>query len=197
MQEPPSADFFKTYANANATFWHGVAPAITDNYYARTLLGEAAWHEPVGGINASHLAAAQLVLTQFDIVVPLEAPAAVSSTLMSYGAGWPTTLQDVHDKDITNLQEQFSIDPVPYLPSEENLQHLYADQAVDVRLYELAVLLGRLAYLVYSTAAAGGAAAWPGMPPLHASSPEQNPAERLSQREVACALLRGPQGSAS
>ncbi len=43
----------------------------------------------------THLKAARLVLMQFDIVVPLEAPPPVTSRLMAFGAGWPVSYTDV------------------------------------------------------------------------------------------------------
>ncbi|GIL78222.1 hypothetical protein Vretifemale_7626, partial [Volvox reticuliferus] len=165
VKEGTGADFFKTYANANASFWSSVAPAITDNYFARTLLGEATWHAPVGSLTVEdHLPAARLVLMQFDIVVPLEAQTAVTSRLLTFGAGWPVSYTDVHDKNITALQEMFDFDPLPYMPSESEMSVLYNRQTVDMELYELAVLIGQLDYLVYITAAAAGVLPWEGMP---------------------------------
>ncbi|GIL57958.1 hypothetical protein Vafri_13164, partial [Volvox africanus] len=190
MKEGTGADFFKTYANANASFWSNVAPAVTDNYFARTLLGEATWHLPVGTLSVKdHLPAARLVLMQFDIVVPLEAPPAVTSRLLAFGVGWPVSYTDVHDKNISALQEMFDFDPSPYMPAENELSMLYSRQTVDMELYELAVLIGQLDYLVYSTAAAAGVVPWEGMPP------SLDPNEENASYKIACGLLRGPSGA--
>ncbi|EFJ41887.1 hypothetical protein VOLCADRAFT_98124 [Volvox carteri f. nagariensis] len=185
-----SADFFTTYAGANASFWSSVAPAISDNYFARTLLGEAAWHAPVGGITAdTHLAPARLVLMQYDIVVPLESPTELTSRLLAFGAGWPVSYTDVHDKNITALQEMFDFDPSPHMPSSDEMDILYGRQQIDMDLYGLAVLIGQLDYLVYSTAAAAGVVPWDGMPD------NVNPEEDNVNYRVACGLLRGPGGA--
>ncbi|GLI63307.1 hypothetical protein VaNZ11_006214 [Volvox africanus] len=190
MKGGTGADFFKTYANANATFWSNVAPAVTDNYFARTLLGEATWHAPVGDVSVEkHLSAARLVLMQFDIVVPLEAPPAMTSWLLTFGVGWPVSYTDVHDKNISALQEMFDFDPSPYMPAESELSKLYSRQTVDMELYELAVLIGQLDYLVFSTAAAAGVVPWEGMP-VGLDFDEEN-----ASYKIACGLLRGPSGA--
>ncbi|KXZ46138.1 hypothetical protein GPECTOR_46g207 [Gonium pectorale] len=170
-QGAQGADYFKTYANASADFWQAVAPAIADNYYARTLLGEATWHERVGGLNATHADAARLVLLQYDMVVPLEADVGITSRLVAYGAGWPASYTDVHDKNITALQGYFNFDPTPFMPPSADMDRLYKRQDIDVRLYELAgtawimrVLIGQLDFLVYDTAASAGVLPWKGMP---------------------------------
>ncbi|PNW77749.1 hypothetical protein CHLRE_10g450050v5 [Chlamydomonas reinhardtii] len=188
--EAQGAAFYKTYANANASFWHAVAPAITDNYFARTLLGEAVWHAAVGSLSAAaHLPAGRLVLLGTDLVVPLEVQPAVSSALLRWGAGWPASFTDVHDKNIAQLQAHFAFDPRPYLPVAPEMAHLAADQHIDVALYQLAGLLGQLDYLVYSEAAAAGVVPWEGIP-------DQPPAEDGpgAGDAVECGLLRGPSG---
>ncbi|KAG2428725.1 hypothetical protein HXX76_011429 [Chlamydomonas incerta] len=184
------AAFYKTYANANASFWHAVAPAITDNYFARTLLGEAVWHARVGSLSAAvHLPAGRLVLLGTDLVLPLEADPGVSSVLLRWGAGWPASFTDVHDKDIAALQAHFAFDPRPYLPAAPELQHLATDQAIDMALYRQAGLTGQLDYLVYSEAAAAGVVPWEGIPdrPPADDGPGAGDA-------VECGLLRGPAG---
>ncbi|KAG2449641.1 hypothetical protein HYH02_005173 [Chlamydomonas schloesseri] len=189
--EAQGAAFYKTYANANASFWHAVAPAVTDNYFARTLLGEAVWHAPVGSLSpARHLPAARLVLLGTDLVVPLEVAPAVSSLLLRWGAGWPASFTDVHDKNIAELQAHFAFDPRPYLPGEPDMRRLSDDQLpVDGALYSLAGLIGQLDYLVYSEAAAAGVVPWEGIPDQ--PPPEDGPGAGDS---VECGLLRGPAG---
>ncbi|KAG2496077.1 hypothetical protein HYH03_005995 [Edaphochlamys debaryana] len=196
QQGAQAADFHKTYSKADAAFWHAVAPAITDNYFTRTLLGEAAWHAEVGTLTDSeHLPAARLVLMQYDMVVPLEAPASLTSRLLGFGAGWPISYTQVHDKDMSVLQAYFNFDPVPHLPDQAHLDHLAADQAIDMKLYELAVLIGQLDYLVYDTAAAAGAVPWAGMPTGPPAASKEEGGNPPIDRSLACGLLRGPGGA--
>lgn len=61
------------FEGRDAAYWRSLAPAAVDNYYCRLLLGEAAFHEPVGALGATHLAAARLMLLQYDLVLVLEA----------------------------------------------------------------------------------------------------------------------------
>ncbi len=61
------------FANRDAPHWRRLAPAAVDNYYIRLLLGEGTFYLPHGSTNATHLAAAQLVLLQYDVVLLLEA----------------------------------------------------------------------------------------------------------------------------
>ena len=45
---------------------------MVDNYFIRSLLGEVAFHAPVGGLTRDMLALAEQVLAQFDLVMVLE-----------------------------------------------------------------------------------------------------------------------------
>ncbi|GLC46433.1 hypothetical protein PLESTM_001873100 [Pleodorina starrii] len=184
--------FYRTYANANASFWQRIAPAMTNNYYIRDLLGENVWHDPVGSLTATHhLPAARLVLMQYDIVVPMEAPKEVASRVLEYGAGWPLSYKDqVHEMKISALSERYEFDPTPFMPSYEEMSYLHRQQALDMELYEFAVLIGQLDYLVYETAAAWSVVPWEGMP----ATIDSNDTAAASF-QVSCGLLRGPGGA--
>ncbi|GLC61127.1 hypothetical protein PLESTB_001721000 [Pleodorina starrii] len=187
------AAFFRSYANANASFWERVAPGIINNYYIRALLGEAVWHEPLGSLNATHhLRAARLVLMQYDIVVPTESPKALASRLLAYGAGWPVSYTDVHDQGMKELQEWFHFDVTPYMPSDDDMSYLNSKQALDMELYELAVLIGQLDYLVYETAAAWNVVPWEGMPATIDPAGHEDDAARYW---LSCGLMRGPRAA--
>ncbi|GLC58315.1 hypothetical protein PLESTB_001345500 [Pleodorina starrii] len=159
----------------------------------RALLGEAVWHEPLGSLNATHhLPAARLVLMQYDIVVPTESPKALASRLLAYGADWPVSYTDVHDQGMKELQEWFHFDVTPYMPSDDDMSYLNSKQALDMELYELAVFIGQLDYLVYETAAAWSVVPWEGMPASIDPAGHEDDAARYW---LSCGLMRGPRGA--
>ncbi len=49
-----------------------LGPAVVDNYFIRSLLGEEVFHAPVGGITEDMLKLAKQVLVQFDLLMVLE-----------------------------------------------------------------------------------------------------------------------------
>jgi hypothetical protein len=49
-----------------------IAPAVSNNYYIRTLLGHSVFVLPVGAVTREHLELAKLKLHQFDILLMLE-----------------------------------------------------------------------------------------------------------------------------
>lgn len=68
---------------------------MADNYYVRSLLGEAAYHTPHGWVDEHATHNAALVASQFDVLLLLEDSDA-SQYHMRMGLGWAHGLHDVH-----------------------------------------------------------------------------------------------------
>ncbi|EFJ51529.1 hypothetical protein VOLCADRAFT_103443 [Volvox carteri f. nagariensis] len=157
--------FNRMYANRTSEFWQAapcfhlctiplvapalpqsLGPAIVDNYFVRSLLGEAAFHVPVGAVTPDMLRLAKHVLAQFDMVVVLEQASIVKNLITTYGVGWKYTLDDVHDKDSQIREAEFNT--TAYIP--EDLDKLLKAQTVDLDLYDFAKALAQLDPVVYS-----------------------------------------------
>ena len=83
------------FGGRDAPYWRRLAPAAVDNYYIRLLLGEGTFYLPHGSVNATHLAAARLILLQYDVVVLLEVKVSLlvcnwrrELACMHMGDGW-------------------------------------------------------------------------------------------------------------
>ncbi|GLC46746.1 hypothetical protein PLESTF_000432200 [Pleodorina starrii] len=90
------------------------------------------------------------------------------------------------------LQEWFHFDVTPYMPSDDDMSYLHSKQALDMELYELAVLIGQLDYLVYEPAAAWSVVPWEGMPASIDPAGHEDDAARYW---LSCGLMRGPRGA--
>ncbi|GIL90323.1 hypothetical protein Vretimale_18189 [Volvox reticuliferus] len=166
--------FNRMYANRSSEFWQALGPAIVDNYFIRSLLGEKAFHVPVGTVGREMLSLAEHVLAQFDLVLVLEQDMAIKNLITSYGVGWNHTLEEVHDKDSNIRETEFNT--TAYIP--EDLNRLLQAQALDMELYEFSKTLAQLDPVIYAVARKAGVQP---LPP-EASTDKQDPP---------CGLLRG------
>ncbi len=60
------------WPNTTSAHWQYMAPPVVDNYYTRSLLGEATYKLPAGRVTAEHGAYAQLLVAQYDVLLVLE-----------------------------------------------------------------------------------------------------------------------------
>ncbi|GLC64395.1 hypothetical protein PLESTF_000156700 [Pleodorina starrii] len=131
----------------NTSHWSGIMPAPTNNYLIRSLLGQAVFNLPVGGITRAHLDLARIRLVeQYDVVLVLEDHELLRQALRA-GLGWGVTERHANPSHS---------DPEDGLPSD--LGALWELNDLDVELYHLGVLMARLDAVVYEVAAAAGAA---------------------------------------
>ncbi|GLC36550.1 hypothetical protein PLESTM_000459100 [Pleodorina starrii] len=166
--------FNRMYANRTSSFWQALGPAMVDNYFVRSLLGEKAFHAPVGGVSREMLRLAEHVLAQFDLVLVLEQDIEIRNLILLYGVGWTHTLEEVHDKNSNEREAQFNTSS--YLPAD--LHKLLGGQGVDLELYGFARTLALLDPVVYGIARKAGVQP---LPPELGADPSDKP----------CGLLRG------
>ncbi|GLC49889.1 hypothetical protein PLESTB_000319800 [Pleodorina starrii] len=99
--EPPSRRLAEAVGSPSATHgsaaahWQALLPAATDNYYIRSLLGEAVYYLPRENLTRRHLAAARLALTQIDVLLLLEQPRA-NEVMFEMALGWGLGFGAVH-----------------------------------------------------------------------------------------------------
>ncbi|KAG2449436.1 hypothetical protein HYH02_005583 [Chlamydomonas schloesseri] len=167
--------FNMMYANRTAAFWQHLGPAVVDNYFIRSLLGEVAFHAPVGSISRDMLALAQQVLAQFDLVMVLEQDVDIRNLILYYGVGWKHTLEEVHDKDAAVREKEFNT--TAYIPPD--VDALLEAQSLDVELYDFSMTLALLDPVVFAVAAAAG------------EVPLKELAAASDTDDLHCGLLRG------
>ncbi|KAG2433279.1 hypothetical protein HXX76_008346 [Chlamydomonas incerta] len=167
--------FNMMYGNRTADFWQHLGPAVVDNYFIRSLLGEVAFHAPVGGISRDMLALAEQVLAQFDLVMVLEQDVEIRNLILYYGVGWKHTLEEVHDKDAAVREREFNT--TAYIPPDVGA--LLTAQSLDVELYEFSKTLALLDPVVFAVAAGSG------------EVPLKELAAASDTDDLHCGLLRG------
>ncbi|PNW77944.1 hypothetical protein CHLRE_10g458000v5 [Chlamydomonas reinhardtii] len=167
--------FNMMYGNRTAAFWQHLGPAVVDNYFIRSLLGEVAFHAPVGGITRDMLALAEQVLAQFDLVMVLEQDVDIRNLILYYGVGWKHTLEEVHDKDAAVREKEFNT--TAYIPPD--VDALLEAQSLDVELYDFSQTLALLDPVVYALAAGSG------------EVPLKELAAASDTDDLHCGLLRG------
>ncbi|KXZ47683.1 hypothetical protein GPECTOR_33g565 [Gonium pectorale] len=119
------------FRGRDADYWRRFAPAAVDNYYSRLLLGEAAFYAPTDTLDATHLAAARLVLLQYDAL------------------GWRAGLATAHARVASHHRS--AADLMPY-----DMDELVAANDVDVRLYDFGAAVHKLDGLMFASVAAAG-----------------------------------------
>ncbi|KAG2497008.1 hypothetical protein HYH03_005012 [Edaphochlamys debaryana] len=167
------------YSNRTSDFWKALGPAVVDNYFIRSLLGERAFHAPVGGVTPAMLGLAQQVLAQFDTLVVLEQDVATRNLILYYGLGWRHTMEEVHDKD--SAQREALFDTSPYIPAD--VDALLAAQGLDLQLYAFSKTLALLDPVVFDVAQASG------------QVPLRQIAAAKDTDNLECGLLRGNNNS--
>lgn len=139
------AAYFAGGRERNASTWAALLPAATDNYLIRSLLGEAVFHLPYGGITAAHLEIARdAVVRQYDVLLVLE-DQGLSYQAVKYGMGW------LSYGGHANPEKAHGDEALPF-----DLDELLAANRFDVELYELGVVLAQLDAVVYDVVAAAG-----------------------------------------
>jgi hypothetical protein len=83
---------------ADLAFWQRLAPAVLDNYYVRTLLGQTWMCLPFGAVDASHARHAVAKLLAFDLVLDLAQARPQQDALLRLGLGWNASLAGVHER---------------------------------------------------------------------------------------------------
>lgn len=124
--------FYEYFNPHNAEQWHVLAPAVVNNYYTRSLLGENTYLEPFGYINSTHLQAARQVTAQFDVIMILE-DKETNTLMFQVGLGWNTTLDKVHARQSTSKSTRMHL--------HSDLESLAEMNALDQELYQYAFLL--------------------------------------------------------
>jgi hypothetical protein len=143
-----AAAFFPTHGSAH---WNALIPAVTDNYYIRSLLGEAVYFLPPGSLDQSHLDAARLATTQFDVLLLLEQPA-MNEVLYEMAIGWGLGFGAVHARTSSQVHEVGR----QGLPEGEDWQALLARNELDLELYRFGSLLALLDAIVFDVAREAG-----------------------------------------
>ncbi|KAG1672241.1 hypothetical protein FOA52_002942 [Chlamydomonas sp. UWO 241] len=77
--------------------WRALAPAVLDNMYIRSLLGELTYDAPVGSLTAGHLSVARRHIASVDVLLDLGHTRAADAGV-SYGLGWKYGLADEHQR---------------------------------------------------------------------------------------------------
>ncbi|GFR48574.1 hypothetical protein Agub_g10477, partial [Astrephomene gubernaculifera] len=123
--------------------WTQLAPAPTNNYLIRSLLGEAVFNLPAGHITPDHLELAKAFLTQqYDVLLVLE-DADLSAQAMRFGLGW--------EEHARHANEEHK-DPESGLPT--NLDMLRRLNRLDLEAYKHGVVMARLDAVLYDMALA-------------------------------------------
>ncbi|GFR50743.1 hypothetical protein Agub_g13009, partial [Astrephomene gubernaculifera] len=165
--------FNMMYKDRTSSFWQELGPAIVDNYFTRSLLGEKAYHTPLGGVTQEMLSMAQQMLAQFDLIMVLEQEMDVRNLILYYGVGWRHTLEEVHDKDSRERETVFNTSS--YIPAD--LHRLLQGQALDQHLHRFARTVAHLDPVVFMVAREAG------LTPL--------PKGMAASEAVQCGMLRG------
>ncbi|GLI64994.1 hypothetical protein VaNZ11_008419 [Volvox africanus] len=127
--------------NYSVSHWSSLMPAPTNNYLIRSLLGQAVFNLPVGGITRAHLALARFLLAeQFDVILVLE-DQEMFRQAMRYGLGW-----GLHERHANPGHS----DPEDGLPKD--LPALWELNALDTELYRFGSLMARLDAIMYEVA---------------------------------------------
>ncbi|GIL44752.1 hypothetical protein Vafri_2257 [Volvox africanus] len=127
--------------NYSVSHWSSLMPAPTNNYLIRSLLGQAVFNLPLGGITRAHLALARLLLAeQYDVILVLENQEMFRQA-MQYGLGW-----GLHERHANPGHS----DPEDGLPKD--LPALWELNALDAELYRFGSLMARLDAIMYEVA---------------------------------------------
>ncbi|GFR51476.1 hypothetical protein Agub_g13886 [Astrephomene gubernaculifera] len=137
--------------------WRALLPAALDNYYVRGLLGEGVFYTGVGGLTEwEHLPAARAVLGGMDVLLLLEDPVLLSRLGHKWGLGWNATFLEAEGRRDTASLEEVNRIVNTVLPTGDEADSLAAGNALDLQLYDFAVLLSRLDAVVWAAAEAAG-----------------------------------------
>jgi hypothetical protein len=126
-------------------------PAATQNYYIRSLLGEAVYYLPPASLNVSHLAAARLALLQFDVLMLLEEPG-LNNLLYEMALGWAEGSREVHARTSVVVRDVGR----KGLPSGDDWTALLEANKLDMELYRFGSLLAMLDSIVFDMAKEAG-----------------------------------------
>ena len=118
--------------------WQAFAPAVTDNYYIRTLLGEDVFNLHPGAIGEEHLVQAELVLASVDILLDSEFEK-MDLLNLHVGLGWEFGFEHAHEKRGKPPLEFLRRQQVP-----PQLKNMFVRNKWDLCLYNLSKLLGSL-----------------------------------------------------
>ncbi|GIL76094.1 hypothetical protein Vretimale_5723 [Volvox reticuliferus] len=129
--------------NYSVSHWSSLMPAPTNNYLIRSLLGQAVFNLPLGGITRAHLSLARLILAeQYDVILVLENQELFRQA-MRYGLGW-----GLHERHANPGHS----DPEDGLPKD--LPALWDLNALDAELYQFGLLMARLDAIMFEAAQA-------------------------------------------
>ncbi|PNH01177.1 hypothetical protein TSOC_012950 [Tetrabaena socialis] len=162
------------FRGRDADYWRSFAPAAVDNYYARLLLGEAAFYAPTGSLNATHLAAAQLVMLQYDVVLLLEA-GDTDELFLKHALGWRVGLASARARVAGS--HRAALELAPY-----DLDELLAANDLDVQLYEFGAAVHQLDGMMFAAVAAAE------LRPYHAYD-DLDPADEAVGKRVKCGYV--------
>ncbi|GIL80088.1 hypothetical protein Vretimale_12920 [Volvox reticuliferus] len=147
----------------DADYWRAFAPAAVDNYYIRLLLGEAVFYMPSGTVNTTHLAAAKLVLLQYDVVMLLEADD-IDELWLRMALGWRVGLSSAHARVASSSRTTNEL--VPF-----DVDDLMAANTEDVHLYDFGAVLHQLDGFMFAVMSAAGIQPYSPYNYLEASDP--------------------------
>ncbi|KAG2497530.1 hypothetical protein HYH03_004678 [Edaphochlamys debaryana] len=164
------------FRGRNATSWRQLAPAAVDNYYTRLLLGEAVYYAPPGSITDEHVAAARLVLLQFDVVLLLES-GELDELWLRHALGWRVGLAAAHARSHGGAGRGAAEALIP-----ADLPDLEAANEPDVRLYDFGVAVHLLDGLLFGAVAAAGLLPYP-------SFDQMRPQDAHVGRRVRCGFV--------
>ncbi|KAG2487913.1 hypothetical protein HYH03_013493 [Edaphochlamys debaryana] len=140
--------FFPTH---NSTHWNALMPAVTDNYYLRSMLGESVYYSPPNHLNETHLHAGRLATLQFDVLMLLEEPG-MNDVLYEMAMGWGLGFRAVHARTSTQLHEVGR----QGLPDPLDWQALLKANELDLELYRFGSLVALLDSIVFQIAKESG-----------------------------------------
>ncbi|KAG2495795.1 hypothetical protein HYH03_006038 [Edaphochlamys debaryana] len=147
------------WCNTTLDFWSRLAPAISDNYFVRSFLGEKGFHLPVGSLTEDHVSLAQEQLASgFDLVFDLESGTEVNDDLAWQGLGWPVVLSKTHGLKSDVLPRRIGVrfDPQTCRIHPPDWDALRQRQALDVQFYAFGRVVHMLDALWLRLAAALG-----------------------------------------
>ncbi|GLC34239.1 hypothetical protein PLESTM_000173200 [Pleodorina starrii] len=137
--------------------WQRLVPAAFDNYYIRSLLGEAAFYARTGELNATeHLPAARAVLGAMDVLLVLEDSERLLELGHRWGLGWRKTFLQAEGRISSRASGEVIQIAERVVPNGAAAEELAAANHLDEQLYEYAVRLSRLDAVVWAVAEAAG-----------------------------------------
>lgn len=141
------------FRGRDADYWRAFAPAAVDNYYTRLLLGEGTYYLPPGAITHEHMAAARLMLLQYDVLLILET-SDMDELFLKHALGWRVGLSGASARVARHKGNADEL--MPY-----DLDDLVAANKLDVQLYGFGSVVHQLdGFMLGMVAAAGVKPYW-------------------------------------